>query len=332
MKKLLSTFLLIFVAFHAFSQSDEKQVTIPKKIYIGDTVELQYSFYSGADLFEHSYDDEQIVPLNIKDFSFATTTEEYSILASSIKRNELNYILSIIFIPWKVGKINFPELDIAKSLSVKTESSFLVHFEAVEVSSIIQERNITSIRPSLPPLLLPGTMHVFYAVLLILVVLLIVVIYFVKNWQKIIDAKKLKQQLKSYEKNAKEAGKNLAWLEKNISRLSDSEFCLKLQRLIRRYLEFKFDYNFTTIATPQIMDTFETISAGLMTDQKQMAAMSVAAVLKRTDYIRYAKDSLDSKREPQEEFATTLLEEERASLLRITRDAVNRFEGKKQYA
>ena len=48
MKKLLSTFLLIFVAFHAFSQSDEKQVTIPKKIYIGDNDLLKSHLLNSA--------------------------------------------------------------------------------------------------------------------------------------------------------------------------------------------------------------------------------------------------------------------------------------------
>ena len=74
------------------------------------------------------------------------------------------------------------------------------------------------------------------------------------------------------------------------------------------------------------MDTFDKIMAGTMSEKSQSGAMSLAAVLRRTDYVRYARGSIDSKKEPAEQFAADLKTDERASLIRIVRDAVERFE------
>ena len=75
------------------------------------------------------------------------------------------------------------------------------------------------------------------------------------------------------------------------------------------------------------MDTFEKIMADAMSEKTQSGAMSLAAVLRRTDYVCYARGSIDSKKEPAEEFAADLKADERSSLIRIVRDAVERFEG-----
>ena len=52
MKKLLIIFFNVIIIFSVCAQSNESQVTLPKRIYVGDTVELRYMFYFAADFFD----------------------------------------------------------------------------------------------------------------------------------------------------------------------------------------------------------------------------------------------------------------------------------------
>ncbi|MBQ9630580.1 MAG: hypothetical protein IJR49_03225 [Treponema sp.] len=331
MKNRFLFFAILLTCTSLFAQSEGKQFISPKKIYIGDTAELQYSFYSAVDLLGTSEND-QLVHLNLDSLSFPKETSEYTILSCTLKKDALDYLLTLTFIPWKTGNLVFPNFDLASSIFKTDESSFIIQFEPISISSIVQEKNINTVRPSLPPLLLPGTIYVLYAILIFILILIIIAIRLVTQWQKIIDRYNAKQQLRLYARNAKEMNRQLALLEKNSKKMDDYIFCAELQKLIRHYLEYRFDYRFTAISTPQVTDAFEEITAGLMTEQKQVAAMSISAVLKRTDYIRYAKNSIDAEKEPQDQYAAILAEDERGSLIRITKDAVNRFEERKQYA
>ena len=65
MKKLISAVLFALSGISApiFAQSDIKQMSFPKHIYIGDTAEIHYTFGSGVDFFpdEESIDEKNLL-------------------------------------------------------------------------------------------------------------------------------------------------------------------------------------------------------------------------------------------------------------------------------
>ena len=58
MKKIFLSIILLLSVFSVFSQSEIKQIVLPKRIYVGDTAQLHYTFRSGVDFFP---DEEQLV-------------------------------------------------------------------------------------------------------------------------------------------------------------------------------------------------------------------------------------------------------------------------------
>ncbi|MFC2280697.1 hypothetical protein [Treponema socranskii] len=328
MKKLLILFCItICVCAVGFTEDDTTQVVMPKTIYVGDRAELSYTFRSAVDFFADMNDSILSRKIPLKSLPFETDTDDYTILDASLERNGLLYTFRLFFIPWNTGSIDFPMFDISAAVYGGAAAPFIIDVQSVEVSSILQDQDEAQLRASMGPLLLPGTMYALYFAALLSVILLIVIFRLVVKRESVRDAYKTWKLLRLYAKNAKELYRSLKRLERAGKKIDDAEFCTELQQLIRRYLDFRFGYRFSAVSSPAIMDTFEKIMADAMSEKTQSGAMSLAAVLRRTDYVRYARGSIDSKKEPAEEFAADLKADERSSLIRIVRDAVERFEG-----
>ena len=328
MKKLLILFCItICVCAVSFTEDDTTQVVMPKTIYVGDRAELSYTFRSAVDFFADMNDSILSRKIPLKSLPFETDTDDYTILDASLERNGLLYTFRLFFIPWNTGSIDFPMFDISAAVYGGAAAPFIIDVQSVEVSSILQDQDEAQLRASMGPLLLPGTMYALYFAALLSVILLIVIFRLVVKRESVRDAYKTWKLLRLYAKNAKELYRSLKRIERAGKKIDDAEFCTELQQLIRRYLDFRFGYRFSAVSSPAIMDTFEKIMAGAMSEKTQSGAMSLAAVLRRTDYVRYARGSIDSKKEPAEEFAADLKADERSSLIRIVRDAVERFEG-----
>nr|WP_180485209.1 hypothetical protein [Treponema socranskii] len=328
MKKLLILFCItICVCAVGFTEDDTTQVVMPKTIYVGDRAELSYTFRSAVDFFADMNDSILSRKIPLKSLPFETDTDDYTILDASLERNGLLYTFRLFFIPWNTGSIDFPMFDISAAVYGGAAAPFIIDVQSVEVSSILQDQDEAQLRASMGPLLLPGTMYALYFAALLSVILLIVIFRLVVKRESVRDAYKTWKLLRLYAKNAKELYRSLKRLERAGKKIDDAEFCTELQQLIRRYLDFRFGYRFSAVSSPAIMDTFEKIMADAMSEKTQSGAMSLAAVLRRTDYVRYARGSIDSKKEPAEEFAADLKTDERSSLIRIVRDAVERFEG-----
>ncbi|QNL98029.1 hypothetical protein [Treponema sp. Marseille-Q4132] len=328
MKKLLILFCIsICVSTAGFTEDDTTQVVMPKTIYVGDRAELRYTFRSAVDFFADMNDSALSREIALKSLPFETDTDDYTILDASLARNGLLYTFRLFFIPWNTGSIDFPMFDISAAVYGGAAAPFIIDVQSIEVSSILQDQDEAQLRESMGPLLLPGTMYALYFAALLSVILLIVIFRLVVKRESVCDAYKTWKLLRLYAKNAKELYRSLKRLERAGKKIDDAEFCTELQQLIRRYLDFRFGYRFSAVSSPAIMDTFEKIMAGAMSEKTQSGAMSLAAVLRRTDYVRYARGSIDSKKEPAEEFAADLKADERSSLIRIVRDAVERFEG-----
>ena len=77
-----------------------QQILLPKNVYIGDSAELRISFTSPEKIVSYKFTED----LDYRDY----TIENVELLESGLNY----YQLSINFIPWKMGKINLPSLEL----------------------------------------------------------------------------------------------------------------------------------------------------------------------------------------------------------------------------
>lgn len=327
MKKPYSTALLsaavLLLSSLCVAETENTQTTFPKKIFVGDKIELRCQFRSAVDFFSDVPKTQNARALRRESLPFPYDTDFFLIDSVSLERNELLYTLVISFRAWQVGDIDFPAIDISKSLYGKTANPFSIDPKAITVSSLLETDEL---RPPVSPLFIPGTVQVLYALIFAAAVLLSIIFMLIAKRKKIAQACKRKKILRAYQKNAKRAIKKLRKLEKLGKKIDDKNFSVSMQSIIRNYMEVRFDCAFTAVTSASFVSVFENRLGGNLSDKKQSGILSLAAVMRRTDYIRYAHDSIDSKREPQSEYATQFSNDERASLVRLTVDSIERFE------
>ena len=99
---------------------------------------------------------------------------------------------------------------------------------------------------------------------------------------------------------------------------------------MRSYLEFRFDFRFTSISSNSIRSSFEKIFAGTIPSEIAFAVEDITAMFVRTDYIRYAHDSIDSRLYPPSEHQAALVESERKTLSDMIIKSINCFENSEE--
>ncbi len=280
-----------------------QQILVPKKVYIGDTAELRCTFNSPEPLLKNITQDGA-AELPVNSFSFLAT-EDFDIKEIKLLPAGVDYYqLSITFVPWKTGSIQFEPLILSSQKkwdTEATESAITIEFQPVQVSSLISSENAanTNIHDTAAPLLLPGTAYKLYGTLAAAICLLIIVIrLFVKRKSLAfyINQKKL---LKKYKKNKKQTIRSLYKIadEAEEADFDSKSAAERIQKILRNYLEVRFDYPFTRTVTSEIMKGWLTATDGLLSEKKEEAFGDIAATFVRTDYIRYSKGGAFTKDE-----------------------------------
>ena len=164
--KLKKAFFVPLVIFGAcaclFSQSDISQLVFPKRLYVGDTAELRYTFRSAIDFFNGDTDSDELV-LPVAAFPFQIDNSEFSIEKASLQRNGDFYTVILTFIPWRTGIVDIPPFDLLSVLYGSAAVPVEINPQPFEVASVLPDGDDTQLRSSVTPLLIPGTMYVVYA-------------------------------------------------------------------------------------------------------------------------------------------------------------------------
>lgn len=262
-----------------------KQSVFPKTIYIGDIAELRCTFTGDANLTTG--------PLTTEAFTEAPDFSVYEIKEISVQHvqqtqqgQNTTYDLVISFVPWHTGKIQIPDYEI---LGVGT-----IHFEAVEVLSLVEQQKVTELRNYSSPLLLPGTTYKIYISICVFVVLLILLVRLIVKWHSVVfwfNNARLKRRYFRNKRNTIRALKKLGVLGAEEGHSKDSEICTKLQKLIRGYLELRLNYPFTKKLTSEMSMTFEEACCGLADEQRYDAFEKIISAFVRTDFIRFSDSS-----------------------------------------
>lgn len=263
-----------------------KQSVFPKAIYIGDKAELRCSFKSQTQILEAAASAQNFT--QDLDYSLYDIKDIGLQKGQSGQPDQDYYNLVITFVPWKTGKIQLPDFEI--------EGLGTIHFEAVEVLSLVEQENITDLRSYSSPLLLPGTTYKIYGSLAAFVILFILLIRLIIKWRSVVfwfNNTKLKRRYARSKKNTIKA------LKKLVQETSDSQISTQLQKIMREYLELRLNYPFTKKLTSEMSIAFDQASCGLADENRYAVFENIISIFVRTDYIRFS-DSSDAKFEEGE--------------------------------
>ena len=267
-----------------------QQILVPKKVYIGDTAELRCTFNNPSSELKQliSGDSKNNTELSL----VSLISSDYDIKSITLSPAGVDfYQLSITFIPWKTGEIQFPPLAIENT-------DLTVEFQPIQIVSLVStdSNNATTLRDTAAPLLLPGTTYKIYGALITLIILLIAIIRIIIKRKSILFYLDTKRLQRKYKKNKKQTIRAL----RQISDEQDSLVAGKIQNIMRNYLETRFAYPFTHSATSELMRGWQTATGGLLSDSKEEAFGEIASSFIRTDYIRYSKDAYFKENEKTE--------------------------------
>lgn len=252
-----------------------QQILVPKKVYIGDSAELRCSFN-----IVHPQLREQtstgIVELPIESFISQPDINDYVINKIQLVPTGIDYYQVVItFVPWKTGTIQFPPLKVG-------EIDLLL--QPVQIVSIIEQNNTSTIKESLSPLLLPGTTYKLYGVIISLIILIILIIQLIIKRKTVLFFIKSKKLQHKYRKNKKTTIKNLNSLP------DEKKSAGEIQKILRNYMEIRFDYPFTKCVTSELMEKFLHATQNLLGDDKNEAFSDLTGIFIRTDFIRYSEN------------------------------------------
>ena len=229
-----------------------QQLLVPRQVYIGDRAELRCTFNSASSkLKEITATGPAELSLDLFDTELDSSNYEIKdvkLLPSGVDF----YQLSITFVPWKTGSLQFPQVILEDTI---------IDFEAIEISSIVKEKKLTSIKESQAPFLLPGTTYKLYATLIIIILLIILIVrlivkhqsvsFFIRSrllqlkcWHsKKVTEKKLRAQLKSLEQ-------------------SDKEWAENTQKIMRKFLSVKYQLDLLKLQLQKFCRKFLKLQAG----------------------------------------------------------------------
>ncbi len=256
-----------------------QQVLIPKSVYIGDQAELRCTFKISSDYLK-SLTQNGSVELALSGFSDNLNYEDYEILNVQLYSAGVDYyVLSVNFVPWKTDYIKLPDYCINEELKLN------LAFEKIEVKSLLREKNTTTARGNVGPLLLPGTIYKIYGTSVALIVLLIVLIRVFVKRKAIASFIKKRRILRKYKKLKKNIIKNLkTFVKKDCSCLNLREDSVKLQNLFRNYLTERFEKPFLQFSTVEIGNALDRM------ETKRFEALfnAVKTFFEKTDFFRYS--------------------------------------------
>lgn len=248
-----------------------QQTTFPKAIYIGDKAELRASFTTGTQL--------ETGLLSTQSFLQPLDLSLYDINEITLQKSAAdNYTLVINFTPWCTGQISFPDFQL--------QGAGTLHFEGVQIKSLVEQEGATDIRSFSSPLLLPGTTYKIYGGITLFVILLILIIRLIIKRRSVIlwfKNVKLKRRYARSRRYTVRALKALAAKSEVPAQTSTS-----LQKLMREYLELRLEYPFTKKLTSEMSLAFDHASCGLADEKRQEAFEDIISVFVRTDFIRFS--------------------------------------------
>ncbi len=309
--------------------SEVSQSLIPLEVFVGDQAELRYAFRSAVDFFPNA-DLVMEKEIDISKFPFKNLNASLTIKSAYFSRNDMEYVISVQIVPWRPGAIEFPPFDLFSVLGLNEKDknkniSYSILFDPIEIKSIVEKTNLREMQPPAPPFIIPGTTYVLFAISLAALVAFALILRALIKFGDIQRWLNHLSMRRAYRRNSTIAIKKIKRLCKN-KKINDIDFCAGLQNITRSYLAFRFDYPFESASARGVRDAFFKICLGEIPSSIAYSVEDLTSMFIRTDYIRYAHDSIDSQLYPPAEHQAKLASYERKSLSDMVLKAIALFE------
>lgn len=332
MKKVFFSLCVFFFTLSLFAQNENSsiQILLPKTAYTGDRCELKYIFRTDADLLGERSQGKTIQSLELTtDFAaFNRLEQKCQVYRAVLEHSGFEYTLTVFFIPWQSGIIDFQPFDLAgrvrKSLNINTSGPvFSVDLAPVTINSLAQKMGVTSLCPPKGPVILPGTTFLLVILAACVIACLALVVFVISKIpyfiSYLISGRRRRQLKKSYRQTERLFKRSLK------QKIDDTLFCQQISTVLRLFLSERFDSDFMFLTDDRLASKFEEITCGSTDELQALAIGDVVEVLQRCSYIRFAKDSIDSKKLPRPLYETELAEGERELLVRRCLEAARIF-------
>lgn len=318
-----------------FSENLVQQVLIPREVYVGDSASVEYSFRSPVDFFALARPEQiqgDTLNIDVNQEVFRSVEDKCTITQVLLLRNGLSYNFIIDLIPWKPGEIDFPEFDLAticvynnpEASFDNRHSVYSLDLEPITIASIVEHLGVSTIRKPESPAVLPGTNYVLWTFIVVSAVIVVFAFIFIIRFKKIKAWFLNVRERHRYRKNAHKTKRRFRQLMK--SDLSDADYSAEWQNTMKRYLAYRFRTQFGSVTSKKIPELVEEVSQGKLTPGQKTAIEYITSVFIRTDYIRFARDSIESKLLPVEEHSAAFTKGERKSISDMSESAVTRLE------
>ena len=336
---LFFTLLLLVPLCKTFSQELEDTVVqrlVPETFFVGDTVELLYSFDSPIDFFsgiDPTLIKENKLVLTTKFLPFFSPEEKFDVRSVSLSHSGTTYTLSLSLVAWTVGVIDISPFDLNQLISISCKKSieeevsapsYIISLKPFAVASVSERMGSLSVRPPVAPLLLPGTNYVVWSLIALLVFFFFAIIFVLTRFPRIVEALLNFSESMELLKNSRSAGRKLKKLLKK--KCGDADFANEWQVIVKHYLSARFSISFASVTSSRLYDVISNLTGDLISDEQENAVMTLVSLFTRTDYIRFAANSIDSKLEPAEDHLAAFSSGERKSLIYWTLDSIRGLE------
>lgn len=278
MKKSFFIICFLLCVLFGFSQTllNEVLTVLPKDVYIGDIIEIRYSFTTNINLTDD-------LSLNIQ----LPENPNYDILSATLSGTNGNYLLSLSCIPWKVGSLDIPKIDLSE-YSETLSTSFAIDIPSISVQSIIERTQKKELRPIVAPILIPGTTWIVYLLIFFGIIVLGVVIFILVNTKKVISLWNDFTKKRVSKKNLKKTIRRIKKLNKHSAQLDNNTFAKELSLITRQFLSTRFKYNFNSVVSSRIYFELNTIFQDMLPESIVEKIDSISNILSRCDYIRFS--------------------------------------------
>lgn len=264
---------------------------IPRDVFIGDEMEIRYSFDSAQELLP-SVDE----PLSLS----MADTDDVTVLDMQLSKELDRYVLSARCIAWRTGKVTLPEIDV-QQFNPLLEESVLIKVPPVTILSVVDYTGKKDLRLALAPLVIPGTTWIIYVIIIICVILFVILIVilfrfkafksrFLAAFSSVLIARNyriLKRRVKRFLKKYGEAETEV--------------FATELAHFIRGYMSVRFKTDFDAVTASEFFFVFEGIMNHTGSQESSSATEQIADILLRCDYVRFSGDTGETGLLSQEE-------------------------------
>ncbi|MCH5290293.1 MAG: hypothetical protein J1D88_00845 [Treponema sp.] len=333
-------FFLNCISINAQQIENTRQVLVPKEVFVGDSAHIIYSFRSPADFFDcvpssRIKNDSLILSPALP--AFTSVANRCTISEATISRNGLNYVLDITIIPWEPGTIQIPPFDLyAACRFLPTESdspetsqqqplpTCTILLEPINIASLAERLGASQLRPPAAPLMLPGTKYIVWSLIVIVIAMLLGLGFLVVHFSLFIKKIRTLRNTLSRQWNVRLTKHRLRLLL--TKQTTDKEFAARWQQTMRTYLTNRFCASYQSVAVKHLVTFTNELTGNMLSSFQENAAIQVYSLFVRTDYIRYAQGSLDSRQIPQSKHEACFAEDERQQVVDQTIQCVADFE------